>query len=234
MKIRFLHLNIEGRKHTDRIFAFLRNHEFDILCMQEVFLDTAVLISKNFGFEYVFVNLELKDSNESKGNAIFSKNGFVSKKEVLTIDFPKDCGWAYKTDKLLVVSIEKDKTLFNIATAHLPVNYPGNEISAIQLETFDRLKDELVKFDELFLTGDFNSPRGTIIFDSLANHFTDNVPKDEVSTLDPVLHRAGFLHYVVDGVFTTKGYRVTDVVVNTGLSDHKGISGILSLKENKV
>lgn len=132
------------------------------------------------------------------------------------------------------MTIDIEGSVFNIATCHLPVNYPGNIISPLQMEVFDRLKENLPVSGELFLTGDFNSPRGTFIFDSLANIFVDNVPKDLVSSLDPVLHRAPNLNYVVDGIFSTKGYKVSDMVIHTGLSDHKGISGILSLDENKV
>lgn len=231
MNIRFLHLNIEGRKHIDKVCDFLAKEDFDVVCMQEIFLDTAILLSERFGFEYVFSDLKLRSEGESRGNAIFSKTKFESMEDIFLLDVPEDNMWGYREERLLVTSIKKGEELFNIATFHLPVNYPGDVVAPFQIEVYEKLKVALRTYPDLCLTGDFNSPRGTFIFDSLAKDFTDNIPQEEITTLDPVLHRAGFLPYVVDGVFTTNAYEVSDVVVHQGLSDHKGISGTLFKKK---
>ena len=79
---------------------------------------------------------------------------------------------------------------------------------------------------------DTNAPRGTFIFDDLAKNYKDNIPESLSSTLDPILHRAKGIEYVVDCVFSTKNYEVSDVKIHEGVSDHKGISGILTIKVN--
>jgi hypothetical protein len=53
--------------------------------------------------------------------------------------------------------------------------------------------------------------------------YKDNVPKEVDSTIDPVLHRAKDIRYMVDGVFSTPAYKVSEVEVREGVSDHKAI-----------
>jgi len=77
---------------------------------------------------------------------------------------------------------------------------------------------------ETVLTGDFNAPRGREIFSHIASVFKDNVPDHVSVSLDPLHHRAGALPYMVDGIFSTPGYRVTEVEQHFGLSDHTAFS----------
>jgi hypothetical protein len=51
----------------------------------------------------------------------------------------------------------------------------------------------------------------------------DHLPANVTSTLDPQFHRAKGLEYVVDTIFSTPEYEVTEVRVLNGISDHKGI-----------
>ena len=44
------------------------------------------------------------------------------------------------------------------------------------------------------------------------------------TSLDPVLHRAGPLQLMVDGVFSTDDYSVSEVTLHQGVSDHCAIT----------
>lgn len=230
MGIKFLHLNIEGRKHLEPICSFLELNDIEVFCAQEIHTDTAQFIASKFGYLYKFSSMWVTNPSETepRGLAIFSKLDIKESKDIVLL--PRIEGYEHGNDtfNLLAIEIEKDKKLYTFETVHLPVNYPGDLISEFQLAVFERLKEELVKFPEFILTGDFNSPRGTIIFDTLGLLYQDNIPKEIDSTIDPVLHRAPNLKLVVDGVFTTSNYKVSNIKVVEGLSDHKGVTGLLS------
>ena len=79
----------------------------------------------------------------------------------------------------------------------------------------------------LVLCGDFNAPRGGEIFTRLATQSRDNVPSHYVTSIDPKLHRAGPLQLMVDGLFSTDGYRLSEVVLHNGVSDHCTITAVV-------
>ena len=81
----------------------------------------------------------------------------------------------------------------------------------------------LENIPEFILCGDFNAPRGTAIFDSIAEKYKDNIPQDISTTIDKNLHKAGDLQLVVDGLFTTPEYKVDSIKILDKLSDHCAI-----------
>lgn len=229
MGIKFLHLNIEGRKHIEPITKFLESNEIEVCCFQEIDEETTKLFCNKFGFQCVYVDMGLvKSLNRTQGIAILSKLPIVSTEEKFLIRIPSDYQYGYENFKVLMATIEKSGESYKIITVHLPVHRPGHIISPFQLETYAELKKVLDDIDSFLLTGDFNAPRGTVIFDELAKKYKDNMPMDLTSSLDPILHKAAPLEYVVDGIFTTSSYMVSDVKIHNGISDHKGVSGILS------
>jgi hypothetical protein len=58
----------------------------------------------------------------------------------------------------------------------------------------------------------------------LADKYSDQIPVDIKTTLDASIHRSGskpdFPEFVVDGLFTAGKYKVSDVRVVSGVSDH--------------
>ena len=94
----------------------------------------------------------------------------------------------------------------------------GFQTAAVQ-----RLAD-MVRHRSVVLTGDFNAPRGGPIFAAVADVLTDCVPPDIMTSIDPLLHRAGALELMVDGLFSSRDYRVSEVRMHSGLSDHQGLS----------
>lgn len=237
--IKFLQLNVQGglgfkdERHTERIKKFLEEHrDLEVLCLQEIVEESAKYFSETFGFQYIYADMGRGiDDNESKGVAILSKLPIVNHEQIFLIHAPEDYKNKDQSFVCLIVDLEKGQEKFRFVTTHFPVEYPGEKVSDFQKETFAKLKEALGDKGEFVITGDFNSPRGTIIFDQLSELYTDNIPPEITTTIDPVLHRAGMLQYVVDGIFTTDNYIAKEVKVHEGLSDHKGITGVLKKKE---
>lgn len=113
---------------------------------------------------------------------------------------------------------------YRIATTHFTWSEEGR-ISDEQVADFHRLQRALADYPDYVLCGDFNAPRGRDMF----AHFTDqlglidHLPPHITSTIDGNLHRAGDLNLAVDTVFATPHYRVSQVQVIEGVSDHKAI-----------
>jgi endonuclease/exonuclease/phosphatase family metal-dependent hydrolase len=119
--------------------------------------------------------------------------------------------------------------VLDIATTHFTWSVEGL-VTPTQTKDLDSLLTLLCDMPEFILTGDFNAPRGRKTFDTLAQRYKDNIPSQYKTSIDIALHRAGktrgheLVDKMVDGLFTTPAYRVHDVVLHTGVSDHMGIT----------
>lgn len=225
MAIKFLQLNIETDKHFERIIPFLEKENFDVICFQEIYEDDAKMLAEKFNL-HLFLGKEVLCKGDSK--AIFSKYPFVKTMEHHLWQGDHRYHLKNESFSLLEVCILHEGKEYTFFTTHLPVSYPGNIIVEYQLECYKALKPILEKEQNLLFTGDLNSPRGTFIFDDLANFLVDHIPLDLESSLDPNLHKTrGEVKYVVDGVFSKGDHKVSGISIHEGLSDHKAISGIL-------
>lgn len=97
-----------------------------------------------------------------------------------------------------------------------------------QREDIGRLVEHLVG-QEIVLCGDFNMPRnlpgGNELYEHLAGIYQDNIPAEITTTIDPHLHRVnranpGRLALIVDYLWSTPSYQVSEVRVVSGVSDH--------------
>ncbi|MEA2056933.1 MAG: hypothetical protein U9O78_04515, partial [Patescibacteria group bacterium] len=120
---------------------------------------------------------------------------------------------------------------FNVATTHFTWSANG-KTSDLQKNDLKKLKQKLDKIDQFILCGDFNNPRGEYIYDSLASWYSDNIPQEVKTTIDPDLHRAGPLQLVVDGLFSTDSYQANSVKIVSGLSDHQAVVAKFGLNLN--
>ncbi len=128
---------------------------------------------------------------------------------------------------LLVAELEKEGTQFRIITTHFTWS-PHGQSTPLQYTNLGSMLDILKTFDEFVLCGDFNAPRGRDIWSKIITHYKDNIPAHITTTIDPNLHRIKNLEYVVDGIFSTHLYRVTDVTILPGLSDHQAITATVT------
>lgn len=232
MSLKFLHLNIEGSTHIHRISDFLSQNDIDVLCLQEAPQKFVIeqMPKLGFGYQYFVPMGRWEKYNDNLGLAIISKHPFsYTSHTILSKKGAVNNGDVSRVFHLMEAGLNINDSVYNFLTTHLPVNYPGHVLTEFQLATYTELKNILLTKKSFILTGDFNCPRGVFIFDDLAKSYKDNVPTEITSTIDPVLHRKPSLNLVVDGVFTTQDYKVSELKVLEGLSDHKGIMGSLSI-----
>ncbi|MEK7642781.1 MAG: endonuclease/exonuclease/phosphatase family protein [Patescibacteria group bacterium] len=232
MEISLIQLNIEKNKHLERILLFLSKQIPDVVCLQELRESDISVITKLLGGYYFFIPRHLNVENSisiAEGIGIFSK--FPIKKsnveyyrggeENLFIFDRASPETKRKTQNypIIICDIEKEGILFRIATTHFTWT-PDGESDDFQRQDLKKMLEILNNYGDLVLCGDFNAPRGGEIFGIIAKKFTDNVPPKYTTSIDGKFHRAGYLERMVDGIFSTCNYKVSEVEMINGLSDH--------------
>ena len=139
----------------------------------------------------------------------------------------------YNASNRMVVlcDIEKEGNLFRIGTTHFTWTPDGESTD----EQRSDMKALLTLFDgaeEFVLAGDFNVSRGGELFGVLAQRYKDNVPPQYTTSIDGNLHRRGQLNRMVDGIFSTPSYTVSDVEMISGVSDHCALVAQISTAQN--
>ncbi len=227
-----------GREYglSPNILDFIYRKRLDVVLLQEVYEGSLEEIRNALGGQVVFsrmCKLSLTDRAEEAegwGVAIGSKNPILDSREDYyhgTRDDSSDIvlnNGLRSTSSLLQAGIKIGSERFNFATTHFTWHnqpQPSDE----QLRDFAKLAYFLNDTPDMVLTGDFNSPRGYQIFDSIAQRYRDNIPPDIDTTMDTGVRPEATWKYVVDGFFTSEHYLASNVRLIQGLSDHKGIIG---------
>ncbi|MEK7093579.1 MAG: endonuclease/exonuclease/phosphatase family protein [Patescibacteria group bacterium] len=242
--LKLISLNIERSKHLDVVLPFLEREQPDVVCLQEVLQRDIPRIESVAGPCVVF---QVDDEHPAdapeegvlpEGNAICTFHsaksakaivyaGNLSAPPVVVIDeHGSPLNFGNRT--LTVVDVEKDSQLFRIATTHFTWTPIGHQADDTQRRDMKALMQALDPLGELVLAGDFNTARGSEIFDAIAQKYKDNIPPECTTTIDKQFHRAGDLQYVVDGLFSTPGYVVSDVRLVGGVSDHMAVVATVS------
>jgi endonuclease/exonuclease/phosphatase family metal-dependent hydrolase len=239
-------INIERSKHLSRVVPFLRRHAADVTCLQEVVADDVDLLGEQVGYPHRFFvpmcRFPEPPGARAIGIAILSQSAFASSEVVCyagggtgrdVLDRSSEEA-RFRTNRYSVglVAIDCSGLSFTIATTHFPWSDHARTLD-FQRTACDRLL-ELLGDRSLVLCGDFNAPRGEEIFSRLAARWTDHVPAAHTTSLDPVLHRAGSLQLMVDGVFSTADYEVSGVTLHQGVSDHCAITAQIGKRTGKL
>lgn len=236
MSIRLVSLNIEGDNHYDKIFPFFSQEKPDVICMQEVFEIDLPRFTQRLQMEHRYLACEnITKENPYRlapkghqGIAIFSRLPILA-----------SCSSYYETFReedhgdsspnsghrgFLWVDVDVDGVVRRIVTTHFTWS-PNGSVTELQKADLENLLSKTAQLGEHVICGDFNAPRGREIFDTLAQHYLDNIPADVICSLDKTIHRKGNLlpNLMVDGLFT-RGYRATDVQVIAGISDHCAVT----------
>lgn len=239
MSIKIMSLNCEGSKHIDRWLPFAHAQEVDVLCVQEVFEQDIPRISQTLGISDVhFAPMSIVSQendykiplNGSWGVALFSKCAHGAVKEQY---YAKSRTVGVFTEPnsvsrvLLSATFEKEGQEFTVGTTHFTWSSKGQD-TAEQHKDFVALKSLLGLEPNMILCGDFNSPRGGVMYDKFLEVFADGLPAEVTTTIDPNLHYAGALQLAVDSFFYSSHYQPESVSVHSGLSDHQGLVGEFS------
>ncbi|HXK38466.1 MAG TPA: endonuclease/exonuclease/phosphatase family protein [Candidatus Paceibacterota bacterium] len=242
ISIKLISLNIERSKHLGTVLPFLDAQKPDIVCVQEI-LENDILrfVAALDGAEYVFApalrHMETQ-GNPIVGEAIFSRlrvarqdiQYYVGNANDIPESRPSEAaktGRSLQNCTLVTAAVEKEGNLFTVGTTHFTWSLDG-EPSMAQRMNMKELLGILKLREEFVLTGDFNAPRGGEIFSMLANAYKDNVPARYTTSIDGRLHRAGQLNLMVDGLFSTPQYSVSNVEMVCGLSDHCALVATVS------
>ncbi len=235
--IKLVSLNIERSKHLHRIIPFLRDTRPDVVCLQELVPDDIPSIQRETGLRacHHAAMAVHPDNGRAFGIAVLARTGFL-KTELLqyagggdgTSPFDRatpeskvqTCRYA-----VALATMDHEGAHYAFGTTHFPWT-PDGLPRPFQDDAADRLIAGLAG-RPLVLTGDFNAPRGGAIFGRLAHSWTDWVPPEITTSLDPDLHRAGPLALMVDGAFSTPEFELADVQLHGGLSDHQAISAVV-------
>jgi endonuclease/exonuclease/phosphatase family metal-dependent hydrolase len=232
----FVQLNIERNKHLERFIPFLQKEMSDVVCLQEVIESYIPQIEKGIGMKCCgFAPMTIWSDNDENtgikmGVAIFSNlpakevvmdyyvlNGKKSGEMTFFERGPKQQETIQKV--LLSCVFKKEGKEYRIGTTHFTWT-PDGEADERQKRDVALFLSVLEKYPEVVFSGDLNAPRGKEIFETIAKKYHDNVPKDLVTSLDQDLHRVKGLMLMVDSLFSTPGYEVTNVRAVFGVSDH--------------
>jgi len=243
--LKLISLNIERSKHLDVVLPFLKEQQADVVCLQEVMERDLSTLADAAGTLAQFVPMTLHSQEMPPGMmgvGIFSRLPVRASDvryyggdpaHLPELDQRDMTTWNNKNFPLASCEIIKNDTVFKVATTHFRWT-PDGEPDDDQRQGIVRLLGLLATTGEFVLTGDFNAPRGGEIFSMLAGKYTDNVPPKYVTSLDIQLHRAGktkpheLATKMVDGIFSTPTYVISDVELISGVSDHCAIVAAVS------
>lgn len=230
-------LNVEKYKHLDlRVIPALRAADLDVICLQEVPEDKVSHLESSLGASAFFVPTAIRVDPESQtekafGLAILMRRGEMQAYDHFIYHSAALEGQPAPADRILqYASVEKDGICYRVGNTHFTWT-PDGEASEDQFRDLDLLFGVINKHvpdGDLILCGDFNAPRGKIVWDMLANRYRDNIPQWVFTTLDQTYHRAAPIFYVVDGMFTSRHYAAFDMDVQDGISDHMLITGSIT------
>jgi len=240
--MKIIQLNVEGDKHREKVSAFLKLEDPEVVCLEEVIEDIGLpSFKERFGMEGVFVPMQFDNLGRKQGVALLSKyplenirvKYYWKKGEELIPDQHKESvGDEHRP--LLLGEVDRDGERYVIGVTHFPVSYPGTNISDFQRVCHGKLRGVLMEEKEIIFCADTNCPRGTELFDDIATVLTDNIPQNVITTIDKDIHKAGFLPYVIDCMFTSKQYKANDVRVVGGVSDHMAVIADVSRVHAKI
>lgn len=234
-------INIERSRHLSRVATFLGAHVPDVVCLQELVADDIAAFKDKLGYKHHFYipmcRVPEPGGPRSVGVGILSRHPFSSTEGICyggggsgsdVIDHTsEEAKFATNRYSVALVEISWAGEAFTIGTTHFPWTDDART-SDFQRSACDTLLG-LLKERPLVLCGDFNAPRGKEIFARLAAQWTDHIPPAYATSLDPLLHRAGPLQLMVDGIFSTADYNVSEVALHQGVSDHCAITAHVAM-----
>lgn len=246
MQLKLISLNIQQDLHHHLAIPFLQSKKPDIVCLQEVFKEDLYLYEEALGMKSFYKpecfveSLVTADGKDkllgvailTNKEAVFDFSYIVGTEEYIPVfDFKNSLIERNIINTVLIWADIKnsDGKNMRVATTHFTWT-PNGSSTTYQLEDVQKLINLLdTKLKDFILIGDLNALRGKESFSKLAQKYIDNIPEKYDSSLDPQLHRIKGLKYMVDGLFSTKEYKISNVSLETGASDHKAVIAIVSL-----
>lgn len=243
MNLKLVSVNIEGQKHLKEIRRFLRAEKPDVVAMMEVFEDTLSSLAEDYPY-VEFAPGYLADQNGSEliagrrkwGEVLMSRYPLEKVQKIYLGNYGVNHlpvrGEDTHAPVLIVAEIIVHQEKYRVGTVHGTWTARGSVTERQQKEMGKMI--QVLRGQEIVVAGDFNVSRGNEIYRQLSTCYRDNVPTNVETTIDPKLHyankeQAGRLRLVVDYVWSTPRYRVKNVRVVSGVSDHCALVCTISL-----
>lgn len=253
MKIKLLQLNIQAGTYLSKIETFLSQHDFDILCFQEVagphshsgnfhseedqFLRLKTFLETMYDGQLSIATRFSSDPLLSyDGNAIFYKKDFeLLRSTTLTLHtgiqpFPSDAkSYEQQGRNALHLTLQKDRKTVEVVTAHLawaPTQYEQPHQRKQNVQLIEYVKHLPHPF---ILTGDFNISANEQTILDLERYGQNLIKISKVkNTIDPQTHRAWDKikpGFPVDYIFVSNDVKVNsfEALEEAHLSDHFGL-----------
>ena len=247
MSIKIISANIEGHKHFSRLLPFLKREQADIVCLQEVFKVDLPELSAALQMEGTYVpmakvtetSVHQPEARGDWGVAQLTRlpvteqqhRTYFGTENVIPPFFEK--GNPNSMNRVILWStVTADNQAYTVATTHFTWSKDGY-FTAEQDRDYRALQEVLDTIPEFVLCGDLNSPRGLEagnVFSQLSAKYTDHIPPEVKTSIDGDYHKAGQLMLMVDSMFSTSEYQLSDVRVVGGVSDHKAVVGMIEKK----
>lgn len=232
--------NVLYKEKADNILSFVKKIDPDILCCQELTLDShfnpgrniPAEIAKQMSADYEYCEA-LKTEDEktheyvTMGNAIFSKFPIVGRRHVFVqkVELPPES--AELENRVYVETIlDINGYSLKVATVHLSYvpHFTMTEKKLVEAEELYKATAENTK--QFVLTGDMNALPGSDIINQLSAGLVNAGPDFEQKTwTTKPFSYAGFeandLNWRLDYIFTTKDIKVlSSQIIKTDFSDH--------------
>lgn len=234
--MKVLTLNIEGDNHFERVLPFLQTENADVVCLQEVFKADLPAIQEALQSKAEFFPLATVTSdnnvrltpNGEWGIAIFTQHPIQHASHHLYFQPSTQLPELDDTQPnsvrrvLLTIDIAIDGMPWRVSNTHFTWS-PGGKVTQEQQRDLKTLLDILAQLQPDVICGDFNSPRGSEIYDTLAAEYSDSVPTTISTTIDQELHRVSGIQFVVDSIFLDKKFSLLSSKVVGGVSDHQSV-----------
>lgn len=240
MSLTLFSLNIEADRHLEAVGDYLRTRSPDVVHLQEVYKIHAEAWAREFGYHLVFsphvdfnVHEHIYKPLGQWGIATLTK---IKPSHVQTdyyseppIIIPHEFMKVKKHPRSLIIVHLADPSGQSYVFGNTHFTWAMPDVAARdQAPDFTRFQTLLRPHSSIVFSGDFNAPRETMVYRTLSNQYRSWIPDSVDSTLDPELFRKPELKLVVDHLFSTPDYELTNVSVLTGLSDHCGLSATVS------
>ncbi|MBI1956908.1 MAG: endonuclease/exonuclease/phosphatase family protein [Candidatus Niyogibacteria bacterium] len=239
-------LNVEGDKHWERIIPFFERESPDVLCLQEVFEPDYMMLCRRFAMHGIFRPVALRRSRYGEqgglmpwGVCILARPPIVSSGGRYYFGDEGAPLWHFEKAEKPEINVNRMKKVFlwltvdcfTIGTTHFTWSAHG-AASDNQRRDAEALLRAIERTPGIIAgiawCGDLNAPRGGEIFAKFAQKYRDHIPPRYTTSIDGALHRAGALErMMVDGLFSTPHYEVSDVALVGGLSDHMAIQATI-------
>jgi endonuclease/exonuclease/phosphatase family metal-dependent hydrolase len=234
--LKFIQVNIERSKHLNLVIPFLKAEDPDVVTVQELMERDVAKLEEALGMPCFYAPMCLHPAEKNPGimgDGIFSKHPMIKSENIYyhksanPVVLHTEGVPGTTANAVTLCDIEKEGEIFRIATTHFTWT-PDGKPNDLQRRDMENMLKVLSTQGEFVFSGDFNAPRGGEMFGVLAQIYKDNIPPEVTSSIDGTIHRAGPLPYMVDGIFSTPGYQVSNVVMHTGVSDHCAFSALIT------